>query len=51
MDEAKQALNFGRSERAIQAALSMEVQATEIFVEVDHQRFNVQMRLNDNSSP
>lgn len=50
-DDAKQALSFGRSERAVEAGLATEVQAMEIVVEVDEPRFNVQLRLAADSRP
>jgi CheY-like chemotaxis protein len=50
-DDVKQALTFGRSERAVQAALGMEAETLEILVEVDQKRFNVQMRLAAESRP
>jgi CheY-like chemotaxis protein len=50
-DDSKQAMDFERSERAIQAALGMEVESMEIIVEVDEERLRVQMRLHAESSP
>jgi len=40
-DNAKQALNFERSEQAVEAGLGTEAQAMEVIVEVDEKRFNV----------